>query len=159
MTSHDDGIEIERARASLRKLRRAGPPRGVSDFHAAWYRRHTPLLCDFLLDQAHDRELREWTVTFTALHELLGHAYFTWVAAGPVPLEDAWRLYDPQQHIALAPVATLLPPSFVHADHADLYARFVRYLVVRGAVPPVAGRRIGSQYDAIADTRTLAATG
>lgn len=141
-----------RARARLRIIRGApSPVDEASDGPRSWwYRRYTRLICDFMSDLP-DEELGRYEQTFTALHELVGHAFTIWTSREDVVTErQAWARFDVGSHIAFARMFSLNPPDVDPALFCELFVRFVRFLAERQAMDESDGRRLQAEYEALA---------
>lgn len=141
-------LDARTARDAILEARALPPSDALRADGARWYRRYTPLICDYLLGHLFEDELPGWGLAFTALHELVGHAYG--LAAGG-PDEDAWARFHPVEQLLVTTPFTLLPEDFDHLGFVPHYQGFLRFLGAVGFVHPGEAERIAAEYATIGE--------
>jgi hypothetical protein len=140
---------VREARDQILEVRRE-PPQGPllrRPNGERWYRRYTPLICDYLLTHLSERELPGWSVAFLALHELTAHAYGIAENGGLLDETDAWAEVSAVDQLLQTAPFTQLPDHFDHLLFVPHYRGFVRFLAEAGAMHGEDAERLGREYD------------
>ena len=105
------------ARRELRKLWENPSPFHMPIPMKRWHTKYTRLICEFMIEHVPDERVVAWREVFTALHELVAHAYSTFAKTEWTCSEDeAWSAVSPDEHYAVAVRISLNPPG-VEAEH------------------------------------------
>lgn len=140
--------QVREAREQILEARREPPngPLRLRPNGERWYRRYTPLICDYLLGHLDERELPDWSVAFTALHELTAHAYGIAESAGLTDERHAWRQVRALDQLIVTSRFTQLPDHFDHLDFVPHYRGYVRFLAEAGAMYDEDADRLMIEY-------------
>lgn len=144
-------VAAREAREALRRLRNAPmkehPAMPADELQRWWQTRYTAFICDFMCDELADEELSDWEETFTALHEMMGHAFATWACSDAVTEQQAWDVFDPVAHLVTGRFLTLLRPETDLLSFTPLFARLVRYLQSQGTMSARTADALAAAYD------------
>lgn len=143
--------ELERERERLPTPKNLEPP--IDRWLPLYHRR----ICDYLLDNLTEDSMPSWRTAYTALHEMVSHAWANRPgSSNQLEEKEAWDAVDALAHLAFTQVHTLLHHGFSHYLFWDHYDAFILYLRDQDAMSVATARRLRAEYRALLDPKPRA---